>query len=100
MLCLMDNHVQIKGNIMKTSTKVTALNVAAIGLFGASVTLGCKGKHLASLVTGLAAQALVMKSTWVEDEDTIARASAGATAVATMDIEKIIANAVAASRAA
>ena len=95
MLCLMDNHVQIKGNIMKTSTKVTALNVAAIGLFGASVTLGCKGKHLASLVTGLAAKALAMKSTWVEDEAKIKDIASGSIAVKDMDINAIIKKAMA-----
>lgn len=85
---------------MKTSTKVIALNAAAAALLGTSVTLGCKGKHRTALVVGLAAKALSMKSTWVRDEDTIARASAGAAAVANIDVEKIIANAVAAARTA
>ena len=95
MLCLMDNHVQIKGNIMKTSTKVTALNVAAIGLFGVSVTLGCKGKYLTSLVTGLAAKALGMKSTWVEDEAKIKDIASASSAVKDMDIDAIIKKAMA-----
>ena len=100
MLCLMDTFVPLKEKIMKTSTKVITLNVSAVVLLGTSITLGRKGKHCTALIAGLAAKALSMKSTWVRDEDTIARASAGAAAVATMDIEKIIANAVAASRAA
>lgn len=83
---------------MKTFTKIVALHVGAGAALTTSIILTAKRRNGDALIAALAARALMLKASWVRDEDTIARVSAGAESVANMDIEKIIANAVAASR--
>lgn len=83
---------------MKTFTKIVALHVGAVTALTTSIVLTAQRRNGAAAVAALTARAMMLKASWIRDEDTIARASAGAEAVANMDIEKIIANAVAASR--
>lgn len=80
---------------MKTSTKVSALNVSAIALTGVSIGLIVKKSPTAAAAVLLGAKVLAMKAQWTKDEAVIARATAGADAVRNMDINNIIANAVA-----
>lgn len=80
---------------MKTSTKVSALNVSAIALTGVSIGLIVKKSPTAAAAVLLGAKVLAMKAQWTKDEAVIARATAGAVAVRNMDINSIIANAVA-----
>ena len=80
---------------MKTSTKVSALNVSAIALTGVSIGLIVKKSPTAAAAVLLGAKVLAMKAQWTKDEAIIARATAGAVAVRNMDINSIIANAVA-----
>lgn len=80
---------------MKTSTKVSALNVSAIALTGVSIGLIVKKSPTAAAAVLLGAKVLAMKAQWTKDEAVIARATAGADAVRNMDINSIIANAVA-----
>lgn len=80
---------------MKTSTKVSALNVSAIALTGVSIGLIVKKSPTAAAAVLLGAKVLAMKAQWTKDEAVIARATAGADVVRNMDINSIIANAVA-----
>lgn len=80
---------------MKTSTKASALNVSAIALTGVSIGLIVKKSPTAAAAVLLGAKVLAMKAQWTKDEAVIARATAGADAVRNMDINSIIANAVA-----
>lgn len=80
---------------MKTSTEVSALNVSAIALTGVSIGLIVKKSPTAAAAVLLGAKVLAMKAQWTKDEAVIARATAGADAVRNMDINSIIANAVA-----
>lgn len=80
---------------MKTSTKVSALNVSAIALTGVSIGLIVKKSPTAAAAVLLGTKVLAMKAQWTKDEAVIARATAGADAVRNMDINSIIANAVA-----